>query len=49
MTTLKWVEEHIQSAINQDKSLEELRISLQSILTRLKISPLEKEVKEQSK
>ena len=46
MTTLNWVKRNIKFALEHDETLEELRISLQSIVTRLNISPLENGEKE---
>jgi len=46
MTTSNWVKRHLEFALNNDKTLEELQISLQSIITRLNISPLEDKKKE---
>jgi flagellar motility protein MotE (MotC chaperone) len=43
MTTLNWVKRNIEFALGHDETLEELRISLQSIVTRLNISPLKNE------
>lgn len=45
MTTQKWVKKQLDFAIENINTLEELKIHLQMILTRLQLSPLEKESK----
>jgi hypothetical protein len=47
MTTQKWIKKQISFAIRQFDNLEDLKIHLQMILTRLKLSPLERDLRMQ--
>ena len=45
MTTLNWVKKQLEFALAQDKTLKDLQISVQAVVTRLNLSPLEDEDK----